>query len=128
MLCQSDRVSDRGLPLNTFRRYTNLDPDDIDIFGIRGVGTKGAPVPPFGYFYQDAKKLIARLQEAYIPAMARGLAEAGARVVLNGRDEDKLANAAERLRAEGASIATLPFDVTDHDAARRAVRRRRRGR
>lgn len=78
VMCQSDRVVDSGLRLNRFRRYSNLHPDDIDIFGIRGVGTEGAPVPPFGYFYQDARRLFARLKEAYIPAMAQGLAGVGA--------------------------------------------------
>ena len=54
-------------------------------------------------------------------ALARGLAAAGASVVLNGRDTDKLQAAAATLRAEGANVADLPFDVTDHDAARAAV-------
>ena len=56
-------------------------------------------------------------------ALARGLAAAGAAVVLNGRDRAKLDAAAEGLRAEGADVATLPFDVTDHEAARAAVDR-----
>ena len=56
-------------------------------------------------------------------ALARGLAAAGAAVVLNGRDRAKLDAAAEGLRAEGAEVATLPFDVTDHEAARAAVDR-----
>ncbi len=50
-------------------------------------------------------------------ALARGLAQAGARVVLNGRDRTKLAAAAEDL--PGADI--LAFDVTDRDAVRRAI-------
>lgn len=50
-------------------------------------------------------------------ALALGLAEAGAEVVLNGRDEGKLAAAAARI----PSARTLPFDVTSHDDARRAV-------
>lgn len=54
--------------------------------------------------------------------MARGLARAGARVVLNGRDPVALAAAAERLRAEGGyDIATAAFDVTDRAAAQTAV-------
>jgi gluconate 5-dehydrogenase len=43
-------------------------------------------------------------------ALAHGLAEAGAKVVLNGRDPEKLAAAA--LRIPGAE--TAEFDVTDH--------------
>ncbi|MCB1337508.1 MAG: glucose 1-dehydrogenase [Maritimibacter sp.] len=54
-------------------------------------------------------------------ALARGLAEAGARVVLNGRDADRLAAAAERLRGEGAEVDVLGFDVTAPDAVRAAV-------
>lgn len=54
-------------------------------------------------------------------ALAHGLAAAGARIILNGRDEAKLSNAAERLRAEGADVDLLPFDATDHEAVRTAV-------
>src|SRR3954462_14740574 len=46
-------------------------------------------------------------------ALARGLAQAGAAIVLNGRDEVKLAAAAATLRAEGARVSTAAFDVTD---------------
>ncbi|MEL6169201.1 MAG: SDR family oxidoreductase [Pseudomonadota bacterium] len=53
--------------------------------------------------------------------LARGLAAAGASLVLNGRDEAKLATAAATLRDEGAEVAELAFDVTDHAAARAAV-------
>lgn len=54
-------------------------------------------------------------------ALARGLAQAGARVVLNARDGGRLAEAAEALRAEGAKVDTLVFDVTDAKAVREAV-------
>ena len=56
-------------------------------------------------------------------ALARGLAQAGATPVLNGRDPARLDAAAEALRAEGFAVETLPFDVTDHAAARAAVDR-----
>jgi len=46
-------------------------------------------------------------------ALAKGLAEAGARVVLNGRDREKLQAASARLKAEGITAETAPFDVTD---------------
>lgn len=45
--------------------------------------------------------------------LARGLARAGARVVLNGRDGTALASAADRLRAEGLAVSVSAFDVTD---------------
>lgn len=54
-------------------------------------------------------------------ALARGVAGAGASVVLNGRDTAKLATAAANLTAEGISVQTLAFDATDHDAVRQAV-------
>lgn len=50
-------------------------------------------------------------------ALARGLADAGAQVVLNGRDAAKLAMAAALI--PGAE--TLVFDATDHAAVRAAV-------
>ncbi|SHM15349.1 glucose 1-dehydrogenase [Paracoccus solventivorans] len=54
-------------------------------------------------------------------ALARGLAQAGAAVVLNGRRAEALEQAAATLRAEGLDAATLAFDVTDADAARAAI-------
>ena len=51
-------------------------------------------------------------------ALAKGLLEAGAKVILNGRDIDKLAKAAAEL---GSDVDTLAFDVTDHLAVRAAV-------
>ena len=48
--------------------------------------------------------------------LAQGLKDAGARVVVNGRDQEKLSAATESLGA-----IALPFDVTDHAAARAAV-------
>ncbi|MGW4389596.1 SDR family oxidoreductase [Streptomyces sp. NPDC004685] len=48
-------------------------------------------------------------------ALARGLLEAGATVVLNGRDESALADAAERLSEQTGKgpVHTAAFDVTD---------------
>jgi gluconate 5-dehydrogenase len=54
-------------------------------------------------------------------ALARGLAGAGARIVLNGRDRAKLGQAARALGATGATVTELAFDATDHAAVRRAV-------
>ena len=45
-------------------------------------------------------------------ALARGLAQAGARVVLNGRDAMKLAQAEALLAGEGLSVHSRAFDVT----------------
>lgn len=54
-------------------------------------------------------------------ALALGLGRAGARVVLNGRHQDKIANAAHKLRDERVSVFEMPFDVTDSTAVRAAV-------
>lgn len=45
-------------------------------------------------------------------ALAEALASAGARVVLNGRNRDKVREAASGLRDKGRSIDEMPFDVT----------------
>ncbi len=49
-------------------------------------------------------------------AIARGLAEAGATVVLNGRKPDELKRAAATLVAEGLKVDVEAFDVVDRDA------------
>ncbi|GAB4236252.1 MAG: SDR family oxidoreductase [Kiloniellaceae bacterium] len=54
-------------------------------------------------------------------ALARGLAGAGAEVVLNGRDEARMEAAAKTLEAEGAKVRRLAFDATDHAAVKAAV-------
>ncbi|MEL7261700.1 MAG: SDR family oxidoreductase [Pseudomonadota bacterium] len=54
-------------------------------------------------------------------ALARGLADAGAEIVLNGRDTAKLATAADALAGHGATVHQLAFDATDHDGVRAAV-------
>ncbi len=47
--------------------------------------------------------------------IARGLGQAGATVVLNGRDETKLARAVSTLSKEGLKVFGYAFDVTDSD-------------
>jgi gluconate 5-dehydrogenase len=54
-------------------------------------------------------------------AMAAAMAEAGALVVLNGRDPKTLDAAAGNLRARGLKADTAPFDVADFETASRAV-------
>jgi len=49
-------------------------------------------------------------------AIAEGLAQAGARIVLNGRNADKLHRAAELLSGSGADVTIQAFDVTDSAA------------
>ncbi|MRD46505.1 glucose 1-dehydrogenase [Caenimonas koreensis] len=54
-------------------------------------------------------------------AIATGLAQAGARVVLNGRNAAKLEQVAAQLRTTGADVVTSCFDVTDGAAVNQAV-------
>lgn len=55
-------------------------------------------------------------------ALATGLAEAGANVILHGRGGETLEQAAERLRALGkGTISTVSFDVTDSAAVDEGV-------
>ena len=44
-------------------------------------------------------------------ALARGLAQAGATVVLNGRDAARLAAARQTLAGEGLAVHASAFDV-----------------
>ena len=54
-------------------------------------------------------------------ALAQGLAQAGATVILNGRSNDKLQQCASNLRAQGLSVEVEVFDVTSRAAVRAGV-------
>ncbi len=49
-------------------------------------------------------------------AIAEGLAQAGARLVLNGVDAARLQHSADALRAKGHAVEAVAFDVTDEAA------------
>jgi gluconate 5-dehydrogenase len=53
--------------------------------------------------------------------IARGLAQAGATVILNGRKPDELAKAARTLQDAGLAADIAAFDITDRDAIHEAV-------
>jgi gluconate 5-dehydrogenase len=55
--------------------------------------------------------------------IARGLGQAGARVVLNGRDPNRLEATMQALATEGLTTYAAPFDVTDEAAVTAAVAR-----
>ena len=54
-------------------------------------------------------------------ALARALGEAGAAVVLNGRNSAKLGESADMLRAEGLTVHVRDFDVTQSAAVQSAI-------
>jgi gluconate 5-dehydrogenase len=70
---------------------------------------------------QGYRALITGSSQGIGFALAGGLADAGAAIVLNGRRSDKLAKAATALAQQGATVHQLAFDATDHDAVRAAV-------
>ena len=63
------------------------------------------------------RALITGSSQGIGAALARGLAEAGAEVILNGRDPEKLSAAAADL----GTPHMLRFDATDHHAAKTAI-------
>jgi gluconate 5-dehydrogenase len=54
-------------------------------------------------------------------AMANAMVEAGARIVLCGRDRDMLADRVASLRANGGTARSIAFDVTNRAATEAAV-------
>lgn len=54
-------------------------------------------------------------------ALAEGLAQHGAAVIVNGRSADKAEAAAERLRAAGYEAISAVFDVTDAQAVAKGI-------
>lgn len=54
-------------------------------------------------------------------ALAKGLAGAGAKVILNGRNEDKLTDAKMKIRKLGFEVTSLVFDVTNTEEVKKAV-------
>jgi len=55
--------------------------------------------------------------------IARGLGQAGARLILNGRNEQKLEQAVAALQGEGLAAHASPFDVRNEEQIREQVSR-----
>jgi gluconate 5-dehydrogenase len=54
-------------------------------------------------------------------ALARGLAEHGATVIVNGRNEERAQQAANTISSAGGRASVCAFDVTDADAVNSAI-------
>ena len=54
-------------------------------------------------------------------ACAYKFAQAGYRLILNGRNADRLEHIASELQGQGATVLTLCFDVRDREAAQKAL-------
>ena len=80
-----------------------------------------APAPRLLFDLSGRVALITGAYRGLGFAIARGLATAGARVVLNGRNAEVLAEAVQRLQGEGLAVDYACFDVTAADAVRAGV-------
>ena len=69
----------------------------------------------------DAVALVTGSSGGIGLALARGLAEAGARVVVNGRDPGKVAAAVASMKSDGLLADAAVFDVTDPERVERGV-------
>lgn len=82
------------------------------------------PHPTLDLFKLDGRiALVTGSSQGLGLAIARGLAGAGATVVLNGRSTEKVASAAHALRADGLGVVEAPFDVTSSAAVDPAIDR-----
>ena len=54
-------------------------------------------------------------------AIAQGLAQAGASLVMAARDVERLEESAAEIRATGATVRTIAFDLADLDAVQAAI-------
>ena len=54
-------------------------------------------------------------------ACARKFAQNGDKVILTGRNQVRMTTIADELKAQGAEVLTLMFDVRDREAARQAI-------
>ncbi len=77
------------------------------------------PTSPFSLTHRIA--LITGATRGLGFAIAQGMAEAGATVILNGRKPDDLAASAKRLQDAGFSADIAAFDVTDREAVHAGV-------
>src|SRR5258708_20035718 len=65
--------------------------------------------------------LITGASRGLARAMAAAMADAGAHVVLNGRDLAALEAASKAISDSGGSVETAAFDVTDEGAVKAAI-------
>jgi len=69
----------------------------------------------------DRRALITGSTQGIGLALAVGLAQAGARPILNGRSSERVAEAAQKLAEMGLESDQMAFDVTDRPATAAAI-------
>jgi gluconate 5-dehydrogenase len=79
------------------------------------------PQGPALFDLSGKRALITGSSQGIGYALAQGVGLAGASVVVNGRDAEKLSDSADYLRAQGIDVDEMAFDVTDHAAAAKEV-------
>lgn len=79
--------------------------------------TKGSEI----FKLRGKRALITGSSQGIGYALALGLSQAGAEIILNGRNTEKLKGAAQTLRDDGATVHELAFDATDHAAVKAAI-------
>src|SRR5688572_21121579 len=85
-------------------------------------GAEASPPPSLQMFDLGGRTALVTGSSAGIGyGIARALGHAGATLVLNGRDPQRLAAAAAALRGEGLRVHQHGFDVTDRDAVLAAI-------
>ena len=70
---------------------------------------------------KDKTALITGSSEGIGFALANGLAEAGAHIVINGRDQEKLSSAARKLKEKHNLVDQLSFDVTNYQQVKEKI-------
>src|SRR5882724_4674824 len=89
---------------------------------VRGQCEYGDSKMAFELFALTGKRaLVTGSSQGIGFALAQGLAEHGAEIVLNGRDAAKLDAAAARLTAAGHKVSVASFDVTQAQGAKEGV-------
>lgn len=79
-------------------------------------------LPTLDLFNLSGKRaLITGASQGIGLVLAKGLGHAGAKVVINGRQPDKLESAAHQLASEGIEVEIATFDVTDAEAVARGI-------
>lgn len=81
----------------------------------------GLPLPTLSKFSLEGRvALVTGSGRGLGLEIARAMAGAGAHVLLNGRDAERLEARAGEIRAAGGRASALPFDVADRTAVRTA--------
>jgi gluconate 5-dehydrogenase len=87
------------------------------------IAPAGLTMSPDAFRLDNRVALVTGSSAGIGHALAKGLAEAGAIVVMNGRDAGRLAAASEAIRGPRVDVREAVFDVTDRPAVEAAVDR-----